>query len=343
MKDLDEIGSFEEIEAILRSLPGPDKEAEAAAQARQDRLTKPRGALGRLEDLALWAAAWQGRESPSADRAYTAVFVSNHGVAARGVSAYPAEVTKQMLANFIDGGAAVNQICGMLDADLRVYEMALDEPTADFTQAPAMTEEDCVRALAYGMMAVSDSIDILALGEMGIANTTSAAALCHALFGEAPEDWVGRGTGVDDTGFAAKTAAVRDGVSLHGAAAKGPLDILRRLGGRELAAIAGAVIAARMARTPVLLDGYACTAAAAILYAIDPTLLDHCQVAHRSTEPGHDRLLTRLGFSPLLDLQMRLGEASGAAVALSLLRAACACHNGMATFEEAGVSGPDRG
>jgi len=342
MQDFSKIGRFEEIEEILRHLPGPDEEAAAAARARQDRLTKPRGALGRLEDLAIWAACWQGREIPRSDRTYAAVFVANHGVAARGVSAYPAAVTHQMLANFIAGGAAVNQICGIQDADLRVYEMALEEPTADFTQGPAMTEEDCVRAMAYGMMAVEDGIDILALGEMGIANTTAAAALCHALFGGGAEDWVGRGTGIDDPGFAVKTGVVRDAVGLHADAAAGPLDILRRLGGRELAAITGAVIAARMARTPVLLDGFACTAAAAVLHAIDPTLLDHCQVAHRSTEPGHDRLLKRLDKQPLLDLRMRLGEASGAALALSLVRAACACHSGMATFEEAGVSGPDR-
>jgi nicotinate-nucleotide--dimethylbenzimidazole phosphoribosyltransferase len=341
MKESGDIASFAEIFELLHSLPGPDVAAGEAARARQEILTKPRGAVGRLEELAIWAATWQARATPVMERPFTAVFVGNHGVAARGVSAYPAEVTKQMLGNFIAGGAAVNQICAMSDVDLRVYELALDQATEDFTAGPAMTEAECVKAMAYGMMAVDDGIDILALGEMGIANTTSAAALCHALFGGTAEDWVGRGTGIDDYSLKNKVEVVAKAVDLHGSEASDPLDVLRRLGGLELAAIAGAVIAARMSRTPVLLDGYACTAAAAVLYAIDEKLLDHCQVAHRSTEPGHEKLLACLGKRALLDLDMRLGEASGAALALPLVRAACLCHAGMATFEEAGVSGPD--
>jgi nicotinate-nucleotide--dimethylbenzimidazole phosphoribosyltransferase len=340
MKESGDIASFAEIFELLHSLPGPDVAAGEAARARQEILTKPSGALGRLEELAIWAATWQARAMPVMERPFTAVFVGNHGVAARGVSAYPAEVTKQMLGNFIAGGAAVNQICAMSDVDLRVYEMALDQATEDFTAGPAMTEAECVKAMAYGMMAVEDGIDILALGEMGIANTTSAAALCHALFGGTAEDWVGRGTGIDDHSFKHKVEVVAAAVDLHGPEASDPLDVLRRLGGLELAAIAGAVIAARMSRTPVLLDGYACTAAAAVLHAIDGKFLDHCQVAHRSTEPGHEKLLACLGKRALLDLDMRLGEASGAALALPLVRAACLCHAGMATFEEAGVSGP---
>jgi nicotinate-nucleotide--dimethylbenzimidazole phosphoribosyltransferase len=339
MKESGDIASFAEIFDLLQSLPGPDVAAGEAARARQEVLTKPSGALGRLEELAIWAATWQARATPVMERPFTAVFVGNHGVAARGVSAYPAEVTKQMLGNFIAGGAAVNQICAMSDVDLRVYEMALDQGTEDFTAGPAMTEAECVKAMAYGMMAVDDGIDILALGEMGIANTTSAAALCHALFGGAAEDWVGRGTGIDDHSLKNKVEVVAAAVELHGPEATDPLDVLRRLGGLELAAIAGAVIAARMSRSPVLLDGYACTAAAAVLYAIDEKLLDHCQVAHRSTEPGHEKLLACLGKRALLDLDMRLGEASGAALALPLVKAACLCHAGMATFGEAGVSG----
>ncbi|MDX1576167.1 MAG: nicotinate-nucleotide--dimethylbenzimidazole phosphoribosyltransferase, partial [Kiloniellales bacterium] len=175
--------SLDEIRALLRELPGPDAEAGRAAAERQAKLTKPAGSLGRLEELAVWLATWQGRHPPRVERPFTAVFAGNHGVAARGVSAYPAAVTEQMVQNFIAGGAAVNQLCGLADADLRVYEMALEEPTRDFTQAPAMDEQDCVRALAYGMMAVEEGIDVLALGEMGIGNTTSAAAICHALYG----------------------------------------------------------------------------------------------------------------------------------------------------------------
>ncbi len=332
--------SFDEVRALLEELPGPDESTGAAATAREERLTKPAGALGRLEELAAWLATWQSRHPPRVERPYVAVFAGNHGVAAQGVSAYPAEVTRQMVANFIEGGAAVNQLCAVADADLRVYEMGLEEPTRDFSQAPAMDEADCAKAIAYGMMAVEGGIDVLALGEMGIANTTSAAAICHALFGGAAADWAGRGTGIDDAALAHKTQVIETAVARHRAAMTDPLEVLRHLGGFELAAILGAVLAARLARTPVLLDGYACTAAAAVLHAMDAGALGHCLVAHVSVEPGHRRLLKRIGKRPLLDLGMRLGEASGAVLAIPLLKAACACHGGMATFDEAGVSGP---
>ena len=330
--------SLDEIRSLLRSLPGPDFEAEAAAADRQQQLTKPPGSLGRLERLALWLARWQGRHPPSLERPHVAVFAANHGVAAQGVSAYPAAVTAQMVANFIEGGAAVNQLAGLAEAELRVHEMALDQPTNDFTQEPAMAEADCVKAMAYGMMAVEPGFDAYALGEMGIANTTSAAALCHALYGDQAADWTGRGTGIDDETLQRKTAAVEAAVALHRPAMSDGLEILRCLGGLEIAAIAGAILAARLARAPVVLDGYTCTAAAAVLHAVEPSAIDHCLVAHRSVEPGHATLLERIGKTPLLELDMRLGEASGACLALLLLKAACACHAGMATFEEAGVS-----
>jgi len=331
---------LDEIRELLRALPGPDREAGAAAAAREAQLTKPAGALGRLEELAHWLAMWQGRHPPRVERPHAAVFAANHGIAARGVSAYPATVTEQMVRNFIDGGAAVNQLCAVADADLRVYELALDEPTRDISEAPAMDEADCARAIAYGMMAVEEGIDVLALGEMGIGNTTSAAALCQGLFGGAAHDWAGRGTGIDDARLAHKIALIEAAVARHRVAAHDPLDLLRRLGGFELAAILGAIMAARLARTPVLLDGYTCTAAAAVLHALDPGALDHCQVAHVSCEPGHGRLLKRLEKRALLDFDMRLGEGSGAVLAIPLLKAACACHDGMATFAEANVSGP---
>lgn len=330
---------FAEIRRIITALPGPDQAAIAATEARDQTLTKPPGALGRLEELAKWLAAWQGRHPPRAEHPRICVFAGNHGVAARGVSAFPQEVTKQMVANFLAGGAAVNQLSGLIDADLQVYELDLDHPTADFTQGPAMDEAECCRAIAYGMTAVVDGLDILCVGEMGIANTTSGAAIAHALFGGTAEDWTGAGTGVTGSAYAAKITAVRDGVALHHAYKNDPLEILRRLGGRELAAIVGAIIAARMARTPVLLDGYTTTAAAAILWKIDPAALDHCQVGHLSAEGAHRRLCEALGKKPILDLGMRLGETSGAALAVSVLKAATACHKGMATFAEAAVSG----
>jgi nicotinate-nucleotide--dimethylbenzimidazole phosphoribosyltransferase len=335
------VATLDEMRALIADLPGPDLDAGTAAAAREAQLTKPAGALGRLEELTQWLATWQAKHPPTMVHPRTAVFAGNHGVAARGVSAYPAAVTAQMVQNFIAGGAAVNQLCKAVDADLRVYEMALDQPTADFTAAPAMSDEVCALAIAYGMMAVEPGIDVIALGEMGIANTTSAAALCCALFGGSAAQWVGPGTGVAGEALQRKIAAVDDAVRRHRAPATDAFDLLARLGGRELAAITGAVIAARRARVPVVLDGYATTAAAAVLFKLDPRALDHCVVAHRSAEPGHTRLLETLGKKPLLDLGMRLGEASGATLGLFILKAALACHNGMATFAQAGVSGKE--
>jgi nicotinate-nucleotide--dimethylbenzimidazole phosphoribosyltransferase len=332
--------SLDEIRGLLEKLPEADSDCAAAAAEREARLTKPPGALGRLEELARWLSAWQGRHPPRLERPRVCVFAANHGVAARGVSAYPAEVTAEMVRNFIDGGAAINQLCKAADAELRVYEMALDQPTRDFAAGPAMDDEECARAVAYGMMSVDEDIDLLCLGEMGIGNTTSAAALCAALLGGGGADWVGPGTGVAGAGYARKLAVVDEALALHRADLADPLDGLRRLGGRELAAIAGAVLAARMGRVPVLLDGFACTAAALALERARPGALAHCQVAHISAEPGHRRLLSALGMTPLLDLGMRLGEGSGAAVAIALVRAAASCHGGMATFADAGISGP---
>ena len=326
--------------ALLAQLPGPDLEAGSAAAVRQAQLTKPAGSLGRLEELAIWLATWQARHPPRIEHPRTVVFAGNHGVAARGVSAYPASVTAQMVQNFIAGGAAVNQLCRVVDADLRVYEMNLEAPTGDIVEGPAMSEEECARAMAYGMMSVEPGIDALAVGEMGIANTTSAAALCMALFGGDAALWTGPGSGVTGASLDHKRQVVAEAVALHRPAASDSFDLLRRLGGLELAAITGAVMAARLGRIPVLLDGFAATAAAAVLFAADPRALDHCVVAHVSAEPGHRVLLDRLGQRTLLDLGMRLGEASGATLALALLKAAAACHNGMATFGEAGVSGP---
>jgi nicotinate-nucleotide--dimethylbenzimidazole phosphoribosyltransferase len=332
--------SFDEMRRILRDLPGPDQEAQTKVVQRQTELTKPPGSLGRLEEIAEWLAAWQGRASPRIERPRIAVFAGTHGVAARGVSAYPPEVTGQMVKNFLSGGAAINQLAGSIDADLRIYELDLDHPTDDFTKGPAMSETRTANAMAYGMMAAEPGIDVLCLGEMGIANTTTAATLCAALFGGTGADWAGPGTGVQGKALAHKIAVIDEALAHHRAliAERDPLALLAAVGGEELAAIGGAVLAARMGRIPVLLDGYACTAAAAVLYAIDRHALDHCLVAHRSAEPGHTRLLEAIGQRPLLDFGMRLGEASAAALAVPLLKAAAACHNGMATFAQAGVS-----
>jgi nicotinate-nucleotide--dimethylbenzimidazole phosphoribosyltransferase len=324
----------------MAHLPGPDLDAGSAAAAREAQLTKPAGALGRLEELAGWLATWQGRHPPHLDHPRTVVFAGNHGVAARGVSAYPAAVTAQMVQNFIAGGAAVNQLCRVVDADLRVYEMNLDTPTGDIVDGPAMSDAECAHAIAYGMMAVEPGIDALAVGEMGIANTTVAAALCLALFGGAAAEWTGPGTGVTGAALDLKREIVAAAVAKHRAEATDPFELLRRLGGLEFAAMVGAILAARMGRVPVVLDGFCSGAAAAVLYAADQRALDHCVAGHLSAEPAHRLLLERIGKPPLLDLGMRLGEASGATLALSILRAAAACHSGMATFADAGVSGP---
>lgn len=329
---LDDIGAF------CRDLPRGDSHAADAAAARQQMLTKPPGSLGRLEELAVWLARWQGREKPRLDRVAINVFAGNHGIAARGVSAYPAEVTAQMVANFSARGAAINQIAKLAGAELQVEAIELDRPTRDFTAAAAMDTEEFLRAFDIGYRSVPHNCDLLAVGEMGIANTTAAATLCAALLGGGAERWAGRGTGVDDDGLARKRATIEAALDFHRGILDDPLRVAACMGGRELAAIAGSALAARSRGIPVLLDGFVATSAVLPLARLAPDALDHCRAGHVSAEAGHRALLQELKLDPLLDLGMRLGEASGAGTAILLLRTALACHNGMATFEEAGVS-----
>ncbi|MFO0993953.1 MAG: nicotinate-nucleotide--dimethylbenzimidazole phosphoribosyltransferase [Hyphomicrobiales bacterium] len=329
---------FDDIRALLERMPEPDRAAAAAIRARDARLTKPPGSLGRLEMIAEWLALWQGRHPPRIERPIVAVFAGNHGVVKQGVAAYPAEVTAQMVANFQSGGAAINQICRTFGLGLKVFELALEKPTADITEDAALSEAECAATMAYGMEAIAEGADLLCIGEMGIGNTTIAAAMCHALYGGKAEDWVGPGTGVDAEGLKRKADAVARAIGFHKAHLNDPLEVLRRVGGREQAAMAGAILAARYNHVPVLLDGYVATASAAILHAVNPAALDHCLAAHCSAEPAHRALLKRIDKQPLLDLGMRLGEASGAALAASLVKAAAELHGGMATFESAGVS-----
>ena len=265
------------------------------------------------------------------------VFAGNHGICARGVSPYPASVTAQMVANFAAGGAAISRLTRTYGAALEVIALDLDRPTSDFTVSPAMSEAECLDAVGRGAAAVPDRADLLLLGEMGIGNTTVAAALCCALFGGAPASWVGPGTGLDDAGMARKSEAVAAGVALHRLHLDDPFEVLCRVGGREQAALVGAILAARRRSIPVVLDGFVCCAAAAVVARLVPGGLGHCLAGHRSAEPAHGRLLEMLGLAPLLDLGMRLGEGSGAAMALGILRGAVACHADMATFAEAGV------
>ncbi len=330
--------SFSGLRTACLDLPGGHLAASAAVAQREASLTKPPKSLGRLEDLVAWLAHWQGHVPPRLERVDILVFAGSHGVTKRGVSAYPAEVTAQMVANFIAGGAAINQLARAAGAQLRVIPLALDRPTADFTERPALSELEFLDAVNAGYEAVSPQCDLVCLGEMGIGNTTAAAAIAAALFGGGGARWAGRGTGVDEEGLARKRAVIDLGLERHAALLDDPLAIAAALGGRELAAILGATLAARRQRIPVLLDGFVCTAAVAPLAKLRSDTVAHVQAGHVSAEAGHRMLLEELSLVPLVNLNMRLGEASGAAVALLLLRAALACHTGMATFTEAGVS-----
>lgn len=331
--------SFDQIAALSKSLPKPDSAAQEAAIERQSQLTKPLGSLGRLETLAAFMAGWRGMAQPRIDTAQALVFAGNHGVCAQGINPFPQAVTAQMVLNFQAGGAAINQLCHVAGAELSVVALDLDQPTADFTESVAMTEQDCLDAMRRGAEAVDPKADVLILGEMGIGNSTVAAALAHAAFKGSAADWVGAGTGADAKGIAHKAQVVAKAVNLHSAVTG--LALLGAVGGREQAAICGAVLAARLARIPVILDGFICTAATAPLFAADPTFLDHCLIGHASREPGHAKLCSAMNKDPILTLDMALGEGSGAALALNIVRGALACHNGMATFAEAGVQAAD--
>lgn len=331
---------FDDFRTLIANLPGPVTHALVEARERDKQLTKPQGSLGRLEEIAFWLAAWTGRK-PAVNRPLVAIFAGNHGVTRQKITPYPSDVTKQMVANFSNGGAAINQICATYDLGLKVFDLALDYPTGDITEEAALSERDCAATMAFGMESIAGGTDLLCIGEMGIGNTTIAAAINLALYGGTAEDWVGPGTGSEGELLKRKIAAVEKAVALHKDHLADPLEVLRRLGGREIAAMAGAILAARMERIPVLIDGYVATSAAAILKAANPSALDHCLIGHVSAEPGHMRAIEKLGKTPLLALGMRLGEGTGAALAAGIVKAAAACHSGMATFEAAGVSNKD--
>ncbi len=309
------------------------------AIARQTELTKPPGSLGRLEEIAIFLAGWGHVPEPLADRIHVVIFAGNHGVTTHGVSPFPADVTAQMVSNFNAGGAAINTLTSSLELALEVVPLRLDEPTGDITVEPALTEADLLEALNAGARAVPPDIDVLVLGEMGIGNTTIAATLAARALGGTGTDWAGPGTGLDQAGVAKKAEVIERALACHAGAPKTAVETLARVGGRECAAIAGAVLAARSARVPVLLDGYVVCASIAPLFAQNPDVIDHCLAGHVSAEPAHRRLLEAMSLTPILDLEMRLGEGTGGALASSVVRAACATHNGMATFAEAKVAG----
>lgn len=337
----------------------PDAGAAAAARARQDTLTKPRGALGRLEDLSVWVASCQGHCPPTQfERARVVVFAGDHGVARAGVSAYPPEVTAQMVANIDGGGAAINVLAGIAGATVRPADLAVDAEAAserigahkvrrgsgDIRTTDALSDDETIAAIAAGRAIADEEVDagadLLIAGDMGIGNSTAAAVLVAALTNAEPVAAVGLGTGIDDAGWARKTAAVRDALFRARPVLPDPIGLLRCCGGADLAAMAGFCAQAAVRRTPLLLDGLAVTAAALVAERLAPGARQWWQAGHRSTEPAHQMALAALELDPILDLRMRLGEGTGAALALPVLRAAVAALRSMATFEEAGVAGP---
>lgn len=332
------IKSATDLLKFLNDLPEFTNEFRDQAILHQNSLTKPPGSLGKLEEIATWLAGWQNQKQPKINHASCIVFAGNHGVATKGVSAFPPEVTAQMVENFKNGGAAINQLTDIAGASLNVVSLDIDRPTHDFTLKPAMSDAECSNAIQKGADAVPENVDILLLGEMGIGNTTSAAAVAFSTFGGEASDWVGYGTGINEETHQFKQDVVKAAVELHKKNQNTAFDILRTVGGRELAAIVGAVLEARHRRIPVILDGFISTAAAAVLLKDNNTALDHTLVSHLSVEPGHKKLIELIKKEPLLNLDMRLGEASGAAVALLIVNASLAAHNGMATFNQAGVS-----
>lgn len=341
--------------------PLPDRAVREEARQRQGQLTKPPGSLGQLEEMAITLAALQGTPCPSLDRVRIAVFAADHGVVARGVSAFPQAVTGEMVKNFAAGGAAISVLARSLGAELEVINLGtLNDPgplagvihspiapsTADLTQGAAMTAEQLEMAFRAGAAAAERGLTAGARlfigGDMGIGNTTSATALGCALLQEEPKVLAGPGTGLDSGGVAHKAAVIAEALELHRPFVSSPLEALRRLGGFEIAALAAAYLRSAQAGLPVLVDGFISTAAALVAARINPSCRDWLLFAHASAEPGHRHMIEALGARPLLELGMRLGEGSGAAVAVPLLRLACELHNRMATFAEAAVSGKER-
>lgn len=322
----------------LHDLPPANEAWRGQARERQTQLTKPPGSLGRLEECAVFLAGWGDEAAPLVENPRIIVFAGNHGVTARGVSPFPPDVTEQMVSNFAAGGAAINALAKSCGASLDVVPLALDRPTGDISRRAAMSEAELLEALNAGAAAVAQGGDLLAFGEMGIGNTTVAAALAALAFGGTGADWAGAGTGLDAEGIAHKARVLDEVIALHGAAAHNGAEMMRLAGGRETAAIAGAILAARHRRVPVVLDGYVVSASLAPLFCDNPAIVEHCIAGHCSAERAHAKLLGYFGLRPLLDLDMRLGEGTGAAVAISVVKAAVCAHNEMATFTEARVA-----
>ncbi|WP_026060639.1 nicotinate-nucleotide--dimethylbenzimidazole phosphoribosyltransferase [Pseudaminobacter salicylatoxidans] len=319
---------FDDIRNLMSHLPAGDEAAGEGVRAQFAKAEKPHGSLGRLEDLAAWLAVWSGRP-PAVNRPLVAIFAGNHGVARHGISPQPMEATARAVELTAAGGAAINQICLAYDVGLKVFDLALHLPTEDITQDAALDERGCAATMAFGMEAISGT-DLLCIGDLGVGNTTVAATILAAIYGGGGTGWVGQGSGADAAMVAQKARVVDAALSFHAGHLQDPLEVLRRVGGREFAAIAGAIVAARMEKIPVILDGFAAIAAASVLKAMNPRALEHCVIAQLSPEPGYRRAVELLGMTPLLDLGMAHGEGAGAALAAGLAKAAALCSSGMA-------------
>jgi nicotinate-nucleotide--dimethylbenzimidazole phosphoribosyltransferase len=320
---------FDDFRALLESLPAGDQAAAEHVSVLFRKTGTTAGTLGRMEDIAAWLARWSGRAPPQVNRPLVAIFAGNHGVTARGISPRPMQATAQMVELRAAGGAAINQVCLAYDLGLKVFDLALGLPTEDITQAPALDERGCAATMAFGMEAVAGGTDLLCLGDLGVGNSTVAAAIFCMLYGGKGADWVGFGSGADAAMMVRKAEAVDAAIALHGRQ-KDPFEILRRVGGREFAACAGAIIAARAEKAPVILDGLAAIAAAAILHAVNPAAIEHCLLAQAPVEPGHERIARTLGLEPLLDLKMSHGEGTAAGLAAGIVKAAALMSSGMA-------------
>jgi len=333
------VSLLDETIAAVRPL---DEDAMAAARARQDVLTKPQGALGRLEEISIRLAGMTGQAVPRIGRKVVVVFAADHGVTAEGVSAYPAEVTPQMVANFASGGAAINVLARHVGADVRVVDMGVGQPTGNIARGPAMSRERAVACVERGIAAANEEIDagatLLATGDMGIGNTTASSAVVAAITGHPVRQVTGRGTGVSDEQFERKVAIIEQALRLNEPDPNDGLDVLAKVGGFEIAGIAGLILGGAARRVPVLVDGFISGAGQLVAAKLCPSAMDYTFAAHRSVEVGHTIVLNQLGQLPLLSLDMRLGEGTGAALAMSIVEAAAKILAEMATFGDARVS-----
>ncbi len=348
---------MKEIERIIATIGRPDEAAMEAARQRQDQLTKPQGSLGRLEELAIRVAGITGRERPTLPRKAVIVMAGDHGVAAHGVSAFPSEVTPQMVLNFLAGGAAINVLARRTGSKVVVVDVgvASDLPSRDglvsrkvargtrnLAVEAAMTHEEAERAIQVGIDVLEaeyqKGLDMVATGDMGIGNTTPSSAIVSILTGRPVAEVVGRGTGVDDEGLARKIRAIEQGIQINKPNPADPMDVLAKVGGLEIAGLVGVILAGAAHRLPVVVDGFISGAAALVAVKICPQVRSYLIPSHRSVEIGHTVMLEALDLQPMVDLNMRLGEGTGAAIVMQLIDDALAIHNEMATFAEAGVS-----